>query len=116
MTSYQRGTARPAGSTGNDVPRSVSPSSSPVEIAITVSRCIDQPGRTEVHAAPDQVQHAVEEMWARHQHHARADRDKAQRRAQFIPDRQRSNYASDQCRAKWLQEDICAVTRQRATE
>ena len=66
--------------------------------------------------AADKVKRAVEEVRSRHQHHAWADRDQAQRRAQIVADRQRANEAGENRRAEWLDEVVGAPLRNRAAQ
>jgi hypothetical protein len=57
-------------------------------------------------AAVDEIQRAIEDVRSRHQHHARTDRDEAQRRTQLIAHCQRADNSSQNRRAEWLDEDV----------
>src|SRR6516165_9338870 len=111
ITSCQNGTILPASSTGKVTPSSARPSSNPVEIA-TITRA----GGAEMDAAVDEVERAIEDVRPRHQHHARADRNKAQRGTQLVADRQGADDAGHERRAERLEEDVCARPRHAAPQ
>ena len=66
MTSHQTGTALPAGSTGKETLRASSPSSSRRD-GHDGEQGVEEPGRSGVHPAPEQVQHAIEEVRPGHE-------------------------------------------------
>ena len=116
MTSCHSGTALPVGSTGKDTPSKRQPEQQSRRDRDDDQARIDQAGDAERYAAVDEVERAIEEMRTRHQHHARADHDKAQRRTEFIADRQRADDAGKERRAERLQEEIRAQLAQCATQ
>ena len=116
IMSCHRGTALLADPPAGKRRGGSSPSSSPVEIAMIDEPGIDQAGGTQMHAALDEIQRAIQHRRSRHQNHARANRDKAQRRTQVVADRQSADNAGEQRRTEWLQEDVGAVLRQAAAK
>ena len=73
-----QGTTLPASSTSKETPRSASPSSSPAEIAMTMSPREGYAAGAEMNTAIDEIQRAIKDRWARHEDHAWADGDQAQ--------------------------------------
>jgi hypothetical protein len=77
---------------------------------------VDHAGSAETHTSLDKIECAIEDGGAAHQDHAGANRDQAQRRAQMIANRQRSDDAREQGRGQWLQKDVCAQVGQTAAK
>ena len=116
MTSCHNGTVRPGGSTGSETPSKRQAQQQSGRDRDDDEAGIDQPGGAEMDAAGDKVQRAIEEVRSRHQDHAWADRDEAQRRAQIVAHRQRADQAGEQRRAEWLQENVRAELGERAAQ
>src|SRR5262245_66356993 len=59
-----------------------------------------------MYPAVDKVDGPIEKVWPRHQHHARADRDKAQRRAHVVVDGETADEACQHRRGERLDKHI----------
>src|SRR5262249_41065333 len=75
---------------------------------------ITQPGGTEMDTAADQIKGPIEDVRPRHQNHAWADGDEAQRRTQIVADRQPADDTGENCCAEWLNKVVLTHLRERA--
>ena len=75
---------------------------------------IKQTGGAEMDTAADEVKGPIEDVRPRHQNHAWADRDEAQRRTQIVADRQPADNTGEKCCAEWLYKVVSTHLSERA--